>query len=134
MANYATSIIVTPRRSCTSVGSPQWTCVLAAQDQTHLGGRLSLCAPLRVERLVAEYGPDTGFRIILRALVDCSNRDARERERCDPCCPDLLPLLAGARNTLVGSHDSVGPCRRCRPLTKHRRHLCAHLRSSLPTP
>lgn len=53
------------------------------------------CGRLRVDRLLAEHGADAPVGMVLRALVgDCPRQDQRERERCDPCGPELAQLPA----------------------------------------
>jgi hypothetical protein len=51
-------------------------------------GRCDRRSRLRVVRLMAEYGTHAQIPTVLRA--DCPHRDAGERERCDPYCPDLV--------------------------------------------
>ena len=59
-----------------------------------LGVRCDRCdryGRLRIDRLLAQHGPDAPVGTVMRALVsDCPQRDAQpERERCDPYAPEL---------------------------------------------
>ncbi len=51
---------------------------------------------LRLERLTAEHGPDTGLPTLRHSLAGaCPRRAAREAERCDVYFPGLVGLFAG---------------------------------------
>ncbi len=62
-------------------------------------GRCDRHGRLRIDRLLAQHGPDAPVGTVMRALIgDCPQRNAQqERDRCDPYAPELLEFFGKAR-------------------------------------
>ena len=72
---------------------------VAARDVTMIDIRCGRCerhGRLLIKRLLAEWGPDTSIRDIMRERIgNCPHRDdAQIYTRCDPYCPTLAQLFS----------------------------------------